>query len=187
MKKKTLLFVLMVIFAASLVYRLQHPYRQKKVTRLTYSGSRKRVIVKKQRPKEGELQKAPGIMLALYSKPPEHHGEVIHNPFFKPREEKMSDSSPPGVRNSHPENPVKPPDEDPRARVERELSRFRVFGSYKGEGKSMIFLQRGKDVLVVQAGDVIDGKYLIKHIEGNSLDLWAEEIQQDIHIDLSDF
>jgi len=186
MKKKVLLIALLVILAASLVYRWQHPYHQKKLTRLTYSGSRKRVIVKKQNPDKDELQKAPEIMLALYSTPPRHHGEVIHNPFFQAGAEKKSITVPPAVVTKRPERPVLPAKEDPRARVERELSLFRVFGSYESGGKKMVFLQRGKDVLVVQEGDKIDGKYLIKHIEGHSLDLWAEEIQQDIHIDLSD-
>jgi hypothetical protein len=186
MKKRVFLFALLVILAASLVYRWQHPYRQKTVERLRYSGSLKRIIVKKQHSEKGELQKAPGIMLALYSNPPKHHGEVINDPFFQAREKERSMSQPSAIRNRRPEKPVKPPEEDPRVRVERELSLFRVFGSYEGEGKRMLFLERGKDVLVVQEGDKIDGKYLIKHIEGHSLDLWAEDIQQNIHIDLSD-
>jgi hypothetical protein len=187
MNKKTLLFGLILILAASLVYRFQHPYRQKTVPRLIYGGSRKRVFVKKQHPEEAELQKAPEIMLALYSKPPKHHRKVIHNPFFKPMEKKKSDNLAPAVVKSRPDKPATAPGEDPRARVEKELSLFRVFGSYEGGGKHMIFLQRGKDILVVQVGDKIDGKYLIKHIEGHSLDLYAEDIHQDIHIDLSDF
>ncbi|OPX40138.1 MAG: hypothetical protein B1H13_08200 [Desulfobacteraceae bacterium 4484_190.3] len=140
-KKKVILSFLVIIFAASLAYRLTHPYHQQKVQRLTYSGSRKRVIVKKDTGKSGdEVLKCPEVLLGLYAKRPRHHGEVIHDPFFLP-EEKAS-----GVK----EPPV-------------------------------------AQIFIVRPGDKIDGKYLVKSINGHSLDLWAEEIQENIHIDLSNF
>jgi hypothetical protein len=187
-KKRLILAILLVIFIASLAYRIRHPYQQQKVSRLVFSGSRKRVVVKKNTRKgEEQLLKSPEVMLGLFSKSSHHHGEVIHNPFFEPSTDTSSEKKSTIVPVQHAEKTPEPAGEDPRARVQRDLSSFRVFGSCQGEGKNMLFLERGKDVFIVQPGDKIDGKYLIKSISGNSLDLWAAEIQQDIHIDLSDF
>ncbi|RLB15669.1 MAG: hypothetical protein DRG82_11040 [Deltaproteobacteria bacterium] len=187
-KKKIILSFLVIIFAASLAYRLTHPYHQQKVQRLTYSGSRKRVIVKKDTGKSGdEVLKCPEVLLGLYAKRPRHHGEVIHDPFFLPEEKASGVKEPPVAQAKPPEGAVKPAEEDPRARAQRELSGFRVFGSCQEGETTMLFLERGKDIFIVRPGDKIDGKYLVKSINGHSLDLWAEEIQENIHIDLSNF
>jgi hypothetical protein len=187
-KKKVALTILVLVFVFSLAYRITHPYRQQRVSRLTYSGNRKTVIVKQNTAKgEDHLLKCPEVMLAVYSKSPHHHGEVIHDPFSGPEENGQAKKLPAVVAAKPPQKKSEPAEEDPRARVQRELSRFRVFGSCREGDKNMLFLERGKDVFIVQAGDKIDNKYLVKSITSNSLDLWAEEIQQDIHIDLSDF
>jgi len=187
-KKKVILSLLMILFAVSLAYRITHPYRQQKVPRLTYSGSRKRIILKRNTAKgDNELLKCPEVLMGLFEKSPHHHGEVIHDPFFRPEAKAPAAATPPveqGKRLGEPKNSA---GENPRARVERELSAFRVFGSCQGEGINMLFLERGKDIFIVRPGDKIDGKYLVKSISGNSLIIWAENIQENIHIDLSGF
>lgn len=187
-KKKLIVSLLMIIFVASLAYRITHPYRQQKAPRLTYSGSRKRVIVKKDTAKsDDEVLKCPEVLMALFEKSPHHHGEVIHDPFFKPEAKTPSERKPPVEQKRSPAEASKPAGENPRMRAQQELSSFRVFGSCQEEGTNMLFLERGKDVLIVRPGDKIDGKYLIRSIQGNSLELWAEGIQENIHIDLRDF
>ncbi|MBW2094080.1 MAG: hypothetical protein JRI80_04255, partial [Deltaproteobacteria bacterium] len=183
-----ILSLLVIIFVASLAYRMTHPYRQQKVPRLTYSGSRKRVIVKKNTAKgDDEVLKCPEVLMGLFAKSQHHHGEVIHDPFFRPEAKAPREIKPPVEVAKPPEETSKPPGEDPRVRAQRELSSFRVFGSCQGNGTNMLFLERGKDIFIVRPGDKIDGKYLVRSINGNSLEVWAEEIQEDIHIDLSDF
>jgi hypothetical protein len=187
-KKKLALTILLLVFVFSLAYRVTHPYRQQRVSRLKYSGNRKTVIVKKETAKgEDRLLKCPELMLAVFSKSPHHHGEVIHDPFSGPEEGAQAKNLPAAVAAKLPQKKTESAEEDPRVRVQRELSSFRVFGSCQEGDKNMLFLERGKDVFIVRAGDKIDNKYLVKSITSNSLDLWAEEIQQNIHIDLSDF
>jgi hypothetical protein len=188
-KKRIILFLLVIIFGASMAYRITHPYRQKKVARLTYSGSRKRVILKKDLEKgnNGVLE-TPEVLMNLLVKPPHHHGEVIRDPFFEAIDRKTSAVVEPPAKQAAPVLPkAKSAEEDPRVRAQRDLSRFRVFGSCEEGGITMLFLEREKDIFIVRPGDKIDGKYLIKNINGNSLELWSEEIHENIHIDLSDF
>jgi hypothetical protein len=187
-KKRVILSLLIIIFVASLAYRITHPYRQQKVVRLTYSGSRKRVVVKKNAAKsDDEVLKCPEVLMEFFVKAPHHHGEVIHDPFFEPEAETSTETKLPVEREKPSLETLKPAEEDPRMLAQRELSSFRVFGSCQGQGTNMVFLERGKDIFIVRPGDKIDGKYLVKSIKGNSLELWAEEIHESIHIDLSDF
>ena len=50
-----------------------------------------------------------------------------------------------------------------------------------------LFLERGKDIFIIKEGDRIDDKYLIKEITETMLTLRAEEIDEDIHLDISQF
>lgn len=187
-QKKTILYILLGLFALSLAYRVTHPYRQERVNRLIYSGSRRHVIVREnQEESHDRSAEAPQVMVALLSKAVRHHGKVIRDPFFKAPTENRTVAKPAAAKTKNPERSLKPAKEDPRLRVEQELRGFKVFGSYNGEGKHMLFLARGKDLLIVQQGDKIDGKYLVKTITKNSMDLWADGIQEDIRIDLSGF
>lgn len=188
-KKRIILFLLVIIFGASMAYRITHPYRQERVHRLTYSGSRKRVVVKKEleKGKDGALE-TPEVLMNLLVKPPHHHGEVIRDPFFEGIDRKTSVIVEPPAKETVPVLPkAKSAEVDPRVRAQRDLSRFRIFGSCEEEGTTMLFLERGKDIFIVRPGDKIDGKYLIKTINGNSIELWSEDIRENIHIDLSDF
>lgn len=187
-RKKVILAVLFIVFAASLVYRFTHPYRQPRVSRLTHSGSRKRVVVKKNRAKgDDAILKSPEVLMGILAASPRHHGEVIHDPFSRPDGRVAKTAEPPVKQPAAAGKETRPAAEDPRARAQRELNSFRVFGSCQEKGTSMLFLERGKDIFIVRPGDKIDGKYLVKSINGSSLELWAEEIQENIHIDLSAF
>jgi hypothetical protein len=60
-----------------------------------------------------------------------------------------------------------------------------VFGYYEGLGHMKLFVERGREILVISEGDKIDGKYLVKKIGNTQLTLRAENIGEDVHIDLS--
>jgi hypothetical protein len=61
-----------------------------------------------------------------------------------------------------------------------------VFGFYRSKGETVIFLERENEILVVREGDRIDGKYLVKRIEKETMILRAEQLQEDFRIDLSE-
>ena len=53
------------------------------------------------------------------------------------------------------------------------------------DGERILFLERGKQILVIRKGDRIYGKYIVKEITQKELTLTALNINEDIHIDLS--
>jgi hypothetical protein len=69
--------------------------------------------------------------------------------------------------------------------VNRELGQMKVFGYYESLGHVKLFVERGREILVISEGDKIDGKYLVKEIGSTRVTLRAEHIGQDVHIDLS--
>jgi hypothetical protein len=69
--------------------------------------------------------------------------------------------------------------------VEQELNDFKSFGYLESSKGITLFLERGKQILVVRKGDRIDGKYIVKDITSKELTLTAMAINEDIHIDIS--
>ena len=187
-RKKIMLACLLIFFAVSLVYRLTHPFKQEKVSSLTYTGdntSRHMVTVKIQAISENDND-AINFHEALdrFLTPESFSGAVIENPFFKmkeppkPREETVI----PKIAYEEQKEA-----EDPLVAVNRELGRFKVLGSYESDGEKAIFLGREKEMLVVRIGDRIDGKYLVQDITDESVILKAEFINETVHIDMSEF
>jgi hypothetical protein len=63
----------------------------------------------------------------------------------------------------------------PEARAREALGRFKVFGSFRQNDQASLFLQRGKQVLIVNVGDRIDGKFKIESIDGRTVVVAAPE------------
>jgi len=71
------------------------------------------------------------------------------------------------------------------SRVEYELSSFRSFGYMERGGERILFLEKGKQIMLVRKGDTIEGKYLVKEITKNELTLTVIPGNESVHIDLS--
>ncbi|MBN1106850.1 MAG: hypothetical protein JXL84_25835 [Deltaproteobacteria bacterium] len=188
-RKKTLLAVLLCLFAVSLTYRILNPYKQERVTRLTYTGrdgepSRARAAG----PKAGEAVVSREVMMDLFLNPPPHSGKVRNNIFFRSKEIVTQAKAAPSAE-AKVIAPVgkQAPVIDKRLQVQEELSHFKSFGFMQQGKQKILFLERGKDILVIREGDRIAGKYLVKGITEKVLTIRAENIDEDIRIDLSRF
>lgn len=187
-RKKIILVVLLCVFAASLAYRITHPYRQKRVEKLTFSGTIRDAPSKAKKFQNAKTSFTNSdVRLDLFTKPPTHSRNVLKNIFFNRKPLELAKDSAEHENESIPgriEKPV-PIEVAKRLQVQEELSHFQSFGYVKDTEGITLFLERGKQILVVQKGDRIDGKYIVKDITTNELTLTAMDINEDVHIDLS--
>lgn len=186
-RKKIILASLLIIFAIFFVYRLTHPFKQEKLDQLTYTNEDRRRKVTVKIDTLPETNYKPSNFHTIFSKflnPPALSGDVVKNPFYQKKElpeiekkndmEEIDKEEPAGMK-------------DPLVQVNKELSQFKVLGSFESEGEKAIFLGRGREMMVVRVGDRIDGKYLIQNISDASVTLKAENINETVHIDMSEF
>lgn len=188
-RKKTILLVLLCIFVLSVTYRLLNPFEQKRVKNLTFTGGTAPATGGKKL--SGPLDLPSGdlsIRLDLLSDRRIHSGKVEKNIFFarkaEPAKEEpvdLKEAPPPKMEQSITALEKK------RLQVQQELSLFKTFGFLELDNEKTLFLERGKDIFIIRKGDRINGKYQVKEISEDMLTLRAEEINEDIHIDISKF
>ncbi|MFY9943686.1 MAG: hypothetical protein WAK57_16030 [Desulfobacterales bacterium] len=187
--KKKLLIVLLFVLAALVVYRLMNPFRQDRVAQLTHTGKgagEDRVASTQSSPAAGQL-KDPDFLLALLQHPPQHSGRVLTPGFWEPGGGLPGGESPPETEpdpDAAAASAVTPL--DPALQVKQELGQFRIFGFFKSRGELALFMERGKEILVVRKGDRIDGVYRVEEITPQVLTIRAENIDEAIHIDLGE-
>ena len=158
-----ILIGLVLFLVVLLMYRVLNPYRQETVARLTYGRTTK---ITPSAPKTAygrNAQRPTTVMTALFTNPPRVVAKTNRDPFRKA-------AQPAPVRASQPVNPKPPPAAKPSAldQAKKRLGRFKVFGSFRQKERKSLFLQRGKQVLVITEGDRIDGKFKIESIDGNT-------------------
>lgn len=189
-RKKIILFSLLLLLAGSIVYRIQHPFEQKRVSRLKYANNKTTAGVQApQTPKETHREQGSvGARLSeinLFLNPVKHSWMVIRDPFFeKEAQAKRVAANPASPHATSTQRPHAV--EDPVQRIKRELSQFRVFGSFESNGETVLFIERGRDILMVKKGDWIDGRYQLKDITSHSINIWASEIGENVHISLDE-
>ena len=66
------------------------------------------------------------------------------------------------------------------------MQRFKTFGSFQHGQASYLFLERGKQVLVVTRGDRIDGKYEILEVTEKSVTISAPNLEEPLTIDFDE-
>lgn len=188
-RKKTLLAVLACIFVLSLTYRLLNPYEQKRVKNLTFTGEKAPAAGRKKPSANFDLRSGDlSIRLDLLTDRRIHSGTVQKNLFFEettvPVKEKPVD-----IIKAPPKETEKPIShlENKRLQIQQELSDFKTFGFLELNNEKTLFLERGKDIFIIRKGDRVNGKYLVKEISESMLTLRAEEINEDVHIDISKF
>lgn len=179
MNSKKILIILGVVFVVILAYRIMHPYRQETVPQLTFTNSEGYTKINKKKSSHGCKQtfNIPDVMLDYFFNPPEHSAKVYKNIFFKEEIEKTESSPAPVIAQK--DSPIK--------KINNDISQFKFFGSYKTPDDNAIFLEHGKQVMVVREGDKIDGKFLVKKISQQNVSLKYEEIDDLVYINLGDF
>jgi hypothetical protein len=187
-RKKIILIIALCIFAVSLIYRITHPYKQKRVAKLTYTGQQIQLPGEDQTPQNKEASMEEHMVkLDLFLNPPNHVKEVSSNIFS---DQKTIPEATEHIDVETPEDDlpeqITQTAQDTREQVENDLSKFKSFGYLEINGTRTLFLERGKQILVIQKGDRIDGKYIVKDITEKELTLTAQSINEDIHIDLSE-
>ena len=187
-QKKIILIILLCLFTASLAYRLTHPFKQGKVEKLTYQGNGQGISMKDSSLKGEEAVFSGGyVRLDLFNNHLLYSKNVKKNIFFSGLSPSVSNALSGQENALHVNTPAEPiPVEvTRRLQVQQELNDFKSFGYLESDEGITLFLERGKQILVVRKGDRIDGKYLIKDITRNELTITAMTINEDIHIDIS--
>ncbi|UCD32216.1 MAG: hypothetical protein JSW04_06685 [Desulfobacterales bacterium] len=185
-RKKIILVVLVAIFCISLAYRIMHPFKQESVDQLTYVG--KRVVVKSIKgisdlPGEEASNTGSIVLLDLFLSPPKHKGKVIRNVFESTAVKKITQPEDTAKKNEQQKTALAvPKKENPLAVAQQDLSRFNVFGMFESKDEKIVFLERGKEVLVVRKGDRIDGKYFVENITDETVTLKSRQLDEPLYI-----
>lgn len=188
--KKKLLIVLLFVLAALLVYRLMNPFRQERVDQLTYTGQG--AGERRQVNSQGSPMVLPGeadFLLGLLQHPPQRSGRVVTPGFWGAGELSPNGESAPPETAADSDAAADSANAtlDPALQVKQDLGQFRIFGFFKSRGELALFMERGKEILVVRKGDRIDGVYLVEDITPHVLIIRAENIDEAVHIDLGEF
>lgn len=160
-----------------------NPFKQEKVTVLKYTGSHRQNTTRKSVPTKTKKKSSSSyVKLDFFTTPPKHSDKVIKNIFFKkkPAEKKTLIDS-----KYNMETEVSTV-EDPVEKIKKELSKFRIFGLHESGGETVLFLERGKQILLIHKGDRIDGKYLVEKITKQLVTLSTDNIDEELHIDLGE-
>ncbi len=193
-RKRKILIVLLIIFVAAVIYRVLHPFRQKRIEHLTYTSHMNRP--EKRRP--GENMKTPGsgdmvVMSNLMKNVPKHSGKVINELFFKPFPKNSRKDTPSAAPDDSfmepPEDNLMPAPEkaDPMKKIYEDLEKLKIIGLYSSGPDRAIFFKRGKQTIVARKGDIIDGKYKIEDITADKIVFRAKQPDKEISVDLTPF
>ena len=179
-KKRQILVGLLLILSVTVIYRLMNPFEQQTVDRLTY-GRTTRVVPDNPTPSNNqESNRTSQVMTALLNQPPTLSSEVKRNPFQMANASRASSQAGPAA----PAPP--PPPRSAQDRIREALQQFTRFGDFRRGKERYIFLERGKQVLVVGPGDVIDGKYKVEAIGDQSISVTTTESPEPVEVGLEE-
>lgn len=188
-KKKNLLALLLLVFAIALIYRVTHPYKQPKVDALKYSGSgSERPAVKssgKDAGSSGSTVEESLVKLEMFLNPPVHNRDKKRDLFSGQMGMEPSGATSKGTNGIVQSSGADTARTVSENRVEDDLSSFRSFGYMERNGERILFIEKGKQIMLVRKGDRIEGKYLVKEITKNELTLTVIPGNESVHIDLS--
>jgi len=177
-QKQKILLGLLVTLAIALAYRLTNPFEQATVDRLTYARATKVTPANV----TGTAQHQAEVRLDLLQSPPQSKVTIQRDLFRPPTPPKPS-----GDDKLNPPAPApKPRSKSEREKIEEHFRRFKTFGSYQHGKKIYLFLERGKQVLVVSRGDRIDGKYEITDVAEKSATISAEGLSEPLKINFDE-
>lgn len=181
-RSQKILLALGIIFLLTLAYRVLNPFRQPVVAQLTHTG---KPAPAKDTPKAEGARRAADpetavVNLAVFLQPPESQAAVYRDPFTPGTAPPIVATAPPATASAL------APEEGPEAQLRRDLERFQVFGRLEQGGNTSLFLQRGKQVLVVRKGDRLEGRYVIEDLTENSITVSAEGLPAPVEVFLED-
>lgn len=171
-----ILIFLSVLLAIALTWRVLNPYRQPTVDHLTYSdasapdgASKNMKQIVAPGINSGVSDTGRGMYIDLFVNPPRHDDRVIRNIFSA--EKTAPAPEPPDVAGDLAKAPQvqETPPVSPADRDRQALDNFRVFGFFQKGDERIFFLERGKDVLSVREGDLVDGKFVIESATDDKL------------------
>ena len=176
--KQKLLIGLAVVLALTLTYRFANPFRQPTVAKLTYGRANRIAALNANAAGSDAASPPTRIKTALLTTPTPIEQRVIRDPFRRPA----------------PKGPARPPEAkppEPRAltpdeRARERLGRFKAFGAFTQGDRTSLFLQRGKQVLVVTVGDRIDGRFTVEAIDGLSVLVTTPESPEGFRFDFEE-
>ena len=169
-KKQKLLIGLTLLLVAMLAYRLARPFEQQTVSKLTFGRTTKIISSSAKADSRSDSTLSAKINTDLMAPPPRLDPSVLRDPFRRPTPKVTARSPEPADRQPAPR--IATPDE----RAREKLDRFKAFGSFRQGDRDALFLQRGKQVLVINVGDRIDGKFKIEAIDGRSVVVSAPDM-----------
>lgn len=173
-QKQKILLGLLVTLAIALAYRLTNPFEQETVDRLTYARATKVAPAKAADTSQHQAQ----VRLDLFQSAPQS-SVTIQRDLFRP----PSAAKPSNKDNIKPEAPApKPRPKSDREKIQEHFQRFKAFGSYQHGKKIYLFLQRGKQVLVVSRGDRIDGKYEITDVAEKTATISSKDLSTPLKV-----
>jgi Tfp pilus assembly protein PilP len=193
-RQKKILLVLGIIFTITIVYRIYHPFKQDEVATLTFTGKKTPLVAAESEntPDDKQQHSENVIRLDLLATPPACSGTVQKNIFFQavspkadPAKKKIVNKPKRRIAKAPPV--PEPPHKSPAEQVKQELSNYKIFGIYRQGNKNGVFLEKGKQIIVIHEGDKIEGKYRIKKITDKQITLYAEQFNEIVHLDMSDF
>jgi len=185
-KKKIILALLVFLFAVALVYRVTHPFKQPKIDNLKYTGGETAGPEKKAGRKDtvASSVEAPLLKLDVFLNPPEHSRKQIRDLFYD--QAGMDNSAAGSDKEKADQSSGGTADQAVIAgRVEEDLGIFRSFGYMERGGERILFIEKGKQIMLVRKGDRIEDKYLVKEITENELTLTVISSNESVRIDIS--
>jgi hypothetical protein len=181
-RSQKLLAGLIVVLVVVLAYRLLNPYEQPTVDSLTYTG--RAGVSARIDEAVPTVSAGPGVerlLSGLYGGSPSWTAEVTRNPFAKPRPMAAATEAEP-VPAPRPVQPVATAED----RVREALGQFQAFGSFVQGGERVLFLQRGKQVILVRENDIIDGRYVVESFTDDTITVTGADMDIPVTVGLKE-
>lgn len=175
-----ILIGLSLVLAIMLTYRVVNPFRQQTVSQLTYGRTNKIIEPQEKSSSNSASDRLTRIKTDLLVPPPMVDLTIYRDPFRRPP--KAPTASAPKPEREKPVPQIKTPDEHAR----EALQHFKAFGSFRQGDQEALFLQRGKQVLIINVGDRIDGKFKIEAIDGRTVIVSAAELEGPIQFEFEE-
>jgi hypothetical protein len=199
-KKHVVFTIVCILLIVSVIYRVQNPFEQKRVDRLTFTGTNTDPRQARKGPATNEkenqdvkssqdlvsrfLNKAQFLDTHGFS---DKAGKDLFARYRLPQKRAKKKILVPDKKKTQQENLADVIKKDPVQEVRQYLTSYSVYGSYTGGGRTSVFLAKNKQVLVAGIGDRIDGKYLIEDIQENSIRIRAIDLNETIQLDMREF
>ncbi len=187
--RQKILAVFLVVLAVSIGYRIMHPFKQQKVNALMFMGNKhiKRIIKTADRTGNSYTGGPETVMLNLFENPPHHSGKIVKNIFSTqasvPDSEHIANKLDTETKQSA---EIAESITDTPEKTDSEFINFKVFGMYEAESDKVVFIERGKDILALREGDMIDGKFIVLQISSQKITLKSKLVDKPFFIDMNE-